>query len=253
MKWDPASYLGFAEQRSRPFHDLLARVGAQRPRRVVDLGCGPGHLTPLLAQRWPDAVIEAFDSSAEMVERARAGGVEAVPADAGDWHPAGDTDIVVSNAVLHWVPGHRDLLRRWLGELPPGAWFALQVPGSYDSPSHRLVRELVAEPRWRERLDAVERWGAAEPAEYAQLLAGAGAEVDAWETTYLHRLTGADPVLDWITGSALRPMRAALDDEGWNAFRAELGPPLRAAYPPQPDGTTWFPFRRIFAVAYVPI
>lgn len=247
--WDPAAYLTFDDDRSRPFHDLLARVGATAPRRVVDLGCGPGHLTALLSARWPDAEVEALDSSADMVADARARGVPARQADVRDWAPGPADDVVICNAVLQWVPGHPELLVRWIGEMPEGGWFAVQVPGNFGSPSHALVRELLAEPRWRGRVRVRDELAVASPLEYAEAVARAGAGVDAWETTYLHRLTGPDPVLTWITGTALRPVRAALDDADWADFRSELATRLLDAYPPRPDGTTWFPFRRIFVVA----
>lgn len=250
--WDPTRYLDFDDHRSRPFHDLLARVGATAPRRVVDLGCGPGHLTGLLAARWPGAAVTALDSSAEMVTAARARGIDAEQADVVDWTPAPDTDVVVTNAVLQWVPAHVELLPRWLGALPSAAWFALQVPGNFAAPSHVLLRELLEEPRWRGSVHLRGAEPVPEPHRYAELLAGTGATVDVWETTYLHRLTGPDPVLRWISSTALRPVRDALDDADYTAFRAELTPRLRAAYPARSDGTTWFPFRRIFAVARTP-
>ena len=249
--WDPALYLRFDDHRSRPFHDLLARVGASAPRVVVDLGCGPGHLTTVLAARWPGARVVGLDSSADMVAAARERGIDARLADVASWMPEPDTDVVISNAVLQWVASHRELLPRWVAALPAGAWFAMQVPGNFAAPSHRLVRELAAEPRWRESVPAPEENVVAAPATYAELLAGPGAEVDVWETTYLHRLTGDDPVLHWISGTALRPVRDALGPEDYARFQAELAPRLRAAYPPRADGSTWFPFRRIFAVAHV--
>ncbi len=248
MSWDPTVYLAFDDHRSRPFHDLLARVGATAPRRVVDLGCGPGHLTGLLAARWPDAEIDALDSSPDMVADARSRGVPARQADAAGWQPGERDDVVITNAVLQWIPGHRDLLPGWIAAMPPGGWFAMQVPGNFGSPSHVLVRELLDEPPWRGRVEVRGALAVAEPADYAESLAGGGAEVDVWETTYLHCLTGQDAALTWITGTALRSVRDALDDTDWAEFRAQLAPRLRAAYPPRPDGSTWFPFRRIFAV-----
>ena len=247
--WDPALYLSFDDHRSRPFHDLLARVGAVSPRRVVDLGCGPGHLTGVLAARWPDAAVSALDSSAEMVAAARGRGIDAELADVADWSPPPDTDVVITNAVLQWVPEHQRLLPGWIGALGSGAWLALQVPGNFGAPSHVLIRELLDEPQWRGRAEVRGDDAVPEPAEYAELLARTGADVDVWETTYLHRLTGPDPVLTWISGTALRPVRDALDREAYADFRAQLAPRLRAAYPAGPDGVTWFPFRRIFAVA----
>ena len=248
--WNPTAYLAFDDHRARPFHDLLHRISVRTPRRVVDLGCGPGTRTAELPARWPDTVIEAVDSSAEMVAAARSRGVDARRADVVDWCPAPDTDVVITNAVLHWVPEHRELLPRWLAALPPGAELAFQVPGNFAAPSHTLFQALLAEPRWAGRVAPRGEEVVAAPAEYAALLAAAGAAVDVWETTYLHRLTGPDPVLEWIGSTALRPVRDALGDD-YAAFRAELAPRLRAAYPAQPDGTTWFPFRRIFAVARV--
>lgn len=251
MSWDVAAYQRFGDHRGRPFHDLLARVGADRPRRVVDAGCGPGTLTSSLSARWPQARIEAFDSSPEMVAAARGNGIEAYRADVDQWAPGPDVDVLVSNAVLQWVPDHPELLVRWARTLTPGAWLAMQVPGNFDAPSHVLTRELAAESRWG--LNAIMSgadtvWA---PQRYAGLLIAQGCAVDAWETTYSQRLTGADPVLDWITGTALRPVRSALDDERWTQFCGELAPRLRQAYPANDDGATWLPFRRIFVVAQV--
>lgn len=247
--WDPDKYLSFRAHRDRPAHDLLARVPERSARRVVDLGCGAGNLTSLLTDRWPDAAVEATDSSPEMVEAARARGVDARVEDVRDWKPSPDTDVVLCNAVLQWVPEHPELLRSRLPELPPGASFAFQVPGNFDSPSYAAIRELVARPQWAAegllRADSV-----LSPQGYAELIADLGLGVDAWETTYTQRLEGPDPVLEWLSGTALRPVRASLDEQGWAEFRAELGARLRAAYPRRPDGTTWFPFRRVFAVAH---
>jgi trans-aconitate 2-methyltransferase len=251
--WDPQTYLAFADYRNRPFHELVARIGAVEPRRVVDLGCGPGNLTVTLAERWPNADVQGFDSSPEMIEQARARGVKASVADIADWTPAPDVDVVVSNAALHWLPQYAELLRNWLPALSADAWFAMQVPGNFAEPSHALTRELATESQWKDALSEVvlrEKNVVLEPADYASLAASAGCDIDAWETTYLHALQGENPVLEWISGTALRPIRAALDDEQWQRFRAELAPRLRAAYPQRADGTTWFSFRRVFVVAH---
>ncbi|MGX9789270.1 trans-aconitate 2-methyltransferase [Mycobacterium sp. MMS18-G62] len=251
--WNPNVYLAFADHRGRPFFDLVSRVGAEKARRVVDLGCGPGNLTVSLAQRWPEAVIEAWDSSPEMVDAARERGVDAQVADVRAWTPQPDTDVVVSNATLHWVPEHSELLARWAGQLVAGSWLAVQVPGNFDAPSHQAVRELASSDQWSETLrDFPFREGQVDTAAgYAELLTDAGCRVDAWETTYIHELSGEHPVLEWITGTALTPVRSRLSEEQWEQFRLELIPLLDTAYPVRPDGKTFFPFRRIFVVAQV--
>ena len=254
MVWNPDVYLAFADHRGRPFYDLLSRVGAESPRRVVDLGCGPGNLTVTLADRWPDAVIEAVDSSPEMVAAARERGLEASVGELEAWTPQPDTDVVLSNAALKWVPSHRELMVRWAGELPVGAWIAVQVPGNFDAPSHAAVWELAGSPKWLDALrDIPFRGGKVtdSAAEYAALLTDAGCAVDTWETTYVHELTGEHPVLDWITGTALTPVKSALSEEDWQQFRRELIPMLDDRYPARSDGRTFFPFRRIFVVAQV--
>ncbi|HWG02925.1 MAG TPA: methyltransferase domain-containing protein, partial [Trebonia sp.] len=154
--WDAARYLRFGDERSRPFFDLTARITADAPEYVVDLGCGPGNLTAALAARWPRATVAGVDSSPEMIEAAVAAGYPGVTFTRGDvreWAPGRAPDVITCNAVLQWVPGHDDLLRRWAGQLNAGGWLAFQLPGNFGSPSHVIVRELAAAPRWRGLLD----------------------------------------------------------------------------------------------------
>jgi trans-aconitate 2-methyltransferase len=249
--WSPSTYLQFADERGRPFADLLARVDADDPQVVVDLGCGPGQLTATLAQRWPAARVSGLDSSPEMVARAQehAGArIAFVVGDLTSWQPAEPVDVLVSNATLQWVPGHRALLPRLVQAVRPGGWFAFQVPGNFGEPSHRLLHELAAEPPYAELTRDVQRPAAAEPADYLADLTALGCTVDAWETSYLHVLTGTDPVFRWISGTGARPVLQALDPERRAAFEAEYKERLSAAYPAQPYGTL-LPFRRVFVVA----
>ncbi len=250
--WDPHVYLSFADHRGRPFYDLLSRIGAQDPRRVVDLGCGAGNLTAELARRWPDAVIEALDSSPEMVAAARERGIDASVADLRAWTPRADTDVVLSNAAMQWVPEHRELFVKWAGELAAGSWLAIQMPGNFESPSHAAVRAVARRGQFAESLrDLPFRVGTAvdTPVKYAELLIGTGCTVDAWETTYIHQLTGEHPVLNWISGTALTPVKERLNEQDYQRFCDELMPLLAQAYPSRPDGFTFYPFRRVFFVA----
>ncbi|GAA4597778.1 trans-aconitate 2-methyltransferase [Planotetraspora phitsanulokensis] len=246
--WDPAVYRAYADERSRPFFDLVARVGAERSGYVVDLGCGSGELTASLCRRWPAAQVHGVDSSPAMIEGAPPGPTFEV-ADVREWRPDRPVDVLVSNAVLQWVPGHLDLLERWVGDLAEGGWLAFQVPGNFGSPSHSIIRELCR-TEWRDRLgDLVRGAPVAEPVEYLRRLATLGCAVDAWETTYVHVLQGEDAVLTWVRGTALRPILDRLSPEEREAFLAECGARLREAYPREPYGTA-FPFRRIFVVAH---
>ena len=256
--WDAVQYLRFGGERARPFFDLVSQVGATDPGYVADLGCGPGNLTAALARRWPGATVVGVDNSPEMIEAARATAardgenLSFALGDVWDWRPERPVDVLVCNAVLQWVPGHDRLLLSWAGLLAPGGWLAFQLPGNFDQPSHAIIREMAASPRWRTLLADVRlNRQAGDPADYVTLLARPGFEVDAWETSYLHILRGDNPVLEWTKGTTLRPVLSALDAEQAEDFTREYGERLAGVYHPQPFGTV-FPFRRVFAVVRRP-
>lgn len=252
--WDPRKYVEFGDFRSRPFFDLTSRIVADAPRAVVDLGCGPGNLTATLAQRWPTATVTGLDSSPAMIATASAApqlnhNLSFAEADIRAWAPTAETDVVVSNAALQWVPGHCDVMSGWLAALHPGAWLAVQVPGNFSSPSHTLMRQLADSPRWAGRLGGVLRHddAVAEPADYLRMMLDGGARADVWTTTYQQLLTGVDPVLNWVRGTGLRPVLDVLDEDERLEFEAEYSSLLDEAYPASAHGTI-FPFRRIFMV-----
>ncbi len=252
--WDPDRYLTFADERGRPYVELLARVGADAPARVVDLGCGPGSLTVLLAERWPEAEVVGIDSSREMISAARERGSAGVRYEVGDlrdWRPARPVDVLVSNATLQWVPGHLDLLPGLVDSVAPGGWLAFQVPGNFGEPSHTIRSDLAAEAPYAEHTRGVAVPSSRDPAAYLEALAELGCAVDAWDTTYLHVLTGDDPVFTWVSGTGARPTLQALPGDLRPAFEEEFKARLRAAYPPGPAGVV-LPFRRIFVVAQRP-
>jgi trans-aconitate 2-methyltransferase len=255
--WDPDQYLRYATERSRPFFDLVSRVQTENPGLVADLGCGPGNLTVTLAQRWPGAEILGVDSSPEMITAAQAGPgtqprVSFELGDISDWQPRRPADVIVSNAALQWVPDHADVIARWPGMLSPGGWLAFQLPGNFDQPTHSILLDLARSVRWRPELGGLRlNRQAQDPREYLDLLAGSGCTVDAWETTYLHVLSGPDPVVEWYRGSGLRPVLSALTDEQVEEFLAEYAVRIRAAYPAAAYGTV-LPFRRVFVVAQRP-
>lgn len=251
MGWEPDRYLQFSDERLQPAIDLLNRIPLARSERIVDLGCGAGNVTRLLTQRWPEADITGLDSSPEMLDRARRvlptarfelSGVER-------WEPDGPPDLLFSNAALHWVGDHFSLFPRLLDSLSPGGVLAVQMPGNFEAPSHRLIRELAASPAWTGKLGPG-RMGAVLPmADYQHILAPRCTRLSLWETTYWQSMSGPAPVLDWLRGTTLIPYLAPLDDVTRAAFLAELGASLAAAYPADATGTTLFPFRRIFILA----
>jgi trans-aconitate 2-methyltransferase len=253
--WDPERYLTYADERGRPFVELISRIAAD-PSTVVDLGCGPGNLTRLLKERWPDAAVRGLDSSPEMIAKAQGvDGIDFEVADLRDWVSTGPAaervDVLVSNATLQWVPGHLDLLPQLVDKVNPGGWFAFQVPGNFDEPSHTIRRELADSGRYRRHTRGIATPASHGPATYLERLAALGCTVDAWETTYLHVLTGEDPVFTWVTGTGARPTLEALAEVGLREeFETEFRVRLAQAYPQRDYGVV-LPFRRIFVVAQV--
>jgi trans-aconitate 2-methyltransferase len=255
LTWNPERYLDFADQRTRPAIDLLARVPPLEAERVADLGCGPGNSTRLLVERWPQAEVIGIDRSSAMLAKARQSGTGATwtLADIAAWAPDRAFDLIYSNATLHWLGEHRALLPRLLGELRPGGVLAVQMPRNFEAPAHALLRETARDGPWADRLaDTLERPPVASPEWYCDLLAPQAAALDIWETVYLHLLEGDDPVLNWTRGTALGPIRERLERDELAAFEAAYAARLRAAYPRRADGRTLFPFRRLFIVAQRP-
>lgn len=252
--WNPETYLQFADERGRPFLDLMSRVQATAPRRVVDLGCGPGPLTAGLATRWPQASIVGIDASPAMIDQALERAGDRIHFELGDlraWVPAEPVDVLISNATLQWVPDHLDLLPAWVDALAPDGWLAIQVPGNFDQPSHRLLYDLAAGPRFAAATEGLERPAAPDASTYLDHLATRGLEVDAWETTYLHVLKGPDAVFRWMTGTGAGPFLQALSDEQRAIFETEYRALLQDAYPDRGFGAV-LSFRRTFVVAHKP-
>jgi trans-aconitate 2-methyltransferase len=251
MSWDPEVYLKFATERTRPAIELLARVPSRAPSRVIDLGCGPGNSTALLAARWPDAEIEGVESSPEMLAKARISGVRAswTEGDVQSWTPDTQYDVMFSNAVFQWIPDHRALLPRLMGHLAKGGVLAFQVPRNFDAPSHALMREVANAGPWAAKLADARLRNVLPPEVYFDILAPLSASLDIWETTYLQVLWGDDPVLAWVSGTGLRPFVQALDEKQREVFSAQYRARLREAYPRRDDGKTLFPFQRLFVVA----
>jgi trans-aconitate 2-methyltransferase len=253
--WDAAQYTRFEAERNRPIHDLLAQLPDAGVRRIVDVGCGPGNSTELLARRWPGAEVHGMDNSPEMIAAAR----ERLPqlrfdlADVTGWKSEGFVpDLLFSNAVLQWVPDHARVLPALLAELAPGGWLAVQMPVNTTEPAHLLMREVAAQEPWAARLaqPGVQRDPPPAADWYFRVLREAGATVDIWRTTYHHQLAGGPKaVVEWFKGSALRPLLKALEPAQQAEFLARYEQALAGVYTQLDDGTVLLPFPRLFFVA----
>jgi len=263
--WNPNQYLKFAEERTQPCRDLAARIAVANVRRVIDLGCGPGNSTAVLAARWPDAEFTGLDSSAEMIERARreyprqrwiARGISewaAAHDGADDGAGDGPFDVVFSNAALQWVDDHAAVYPRLLSHVAPGGALAIQIPGNIDALPHRLMREVAASPEWSRWFPpgSVHEWHHHEMDFYYDVLAPAAARLDLWATEYLHILTDAEAIVEWYRGTGMRPFLEVLATDGERQrFAADYLVSLRPHYLPRAAAGVLFPFRRIFLIAY---
>lgn len=252
LAWDPTLYERYRALRERPGRDLLAAIPEIVPGSVIDLGCGTGYLTRQLAQRYPAAAVTGLDNDQAMLTKAAETASRVIwrRDDIGQWRADGQKPgLIFSNAALHWLPDHAALFPRLLNDLAPGGVLAVQMPDNFAAPSHRLLMQLAERGPWRDVLaGALDHGRVLDPADYWRILNGAGRRIDIWHTDYLQVLEGDDPVLEWVSATALLPVTTRLPDDQAAAFRDAYGAALRQAYPKEGDGSTLFPFRRIFIV-----
>lgn len=248
--WSPTRYLAFADERTRPARDLLAQIPLAAPRRVVDVGCGPGNSTEILVARWPEAAVEGLDRSPAMLEaaRARLPGVAFAAADAATWSPAEPPDVIFANAVFQWVPDHLAVLARLAGLLADGGCLAVQMPDNLAEPTHRLMAETAAAMPFSARLADAARAPLPPVAAYWEALKPHLCALDIWHTVYNHPLDGADAVVDWVRSTGLKPYLDPLDEAERTAFLAAYRTRVAAAYPPTSDGRVLLRFPRLFLV-----
>lgn len=249
--WEPQTYLRYSEIRFRAGRDLIARIPKSGYGRICDLGCGTGHLTRILADTFPEAKVTGVDSSPEMLAEARRELPEISwqQGDISSWRPSDPPDLIFSNAAFHWVPGHEKLFPSLLQNLRPGGILAMQMPRHFDSPSHLELRDLVLKSEWRRKLEPLLLVPVPPPETYWRWLAPHASSLDLWETIYLQVLDGADPVVNFMCGTALRPFLTVLSRPEGQRFVEAFAKRMEAAYPRQANGQTLFPFRRLFMVA----
>jgi trans-aconitate 2-methyltransferase len=249
--WRPDIYLQFDDERTRAARDLLAQVPLVEPSRIVDVGCGPGNSTALLAARYPASAIVGLDSSAAMLSRARAAlpGVRFEEADATTWLPEAQTTLVFANAVYQWVPNHLALFPQVLRALAPGAVLAVQMPDNLAEPTHRLMQAVAEDSRWSARLRHAARDPLPPVATYYDALRPACSHLDIWHIVYNHVLDGADAIVEWVRGTGLRPFLDPLTEGERADFLARYRARIAEAYPPTREGKVLLRFPRLFIVA----
>lgn len=258
--WDPEQSDRYAGPHLRSARDLLDRVPLKAPLQIVDLGCGAGEGSRLLATRFPDARILAVEGSADTLAEARAlgdhgGRITFVAADPGRWQPPGRVDLIYSSTALHRLREHEALFPRLLTMLAPWGVLAVQMPRHFDDPAHRCIADSVRAGPWRDVLEPVlAPVPVASALAYSRLLGPRCRTLDIWETVYHHPFTGPDPIAEWSRVTTLRPFLERLTDPAQEtAFFADFAARLREAYPAGSGGRTLFPFRRLFMIAQGPI
>jgi trans-aconitate 2-methyltransferase len=239
------------DERTRPARDLLAQVRLTAPRRIVDMGCGPGNSTELLVARYPDAAITGLDNSPAMLAAAR----KALPAltfseaDAATWVPDAGVDLVFANAIYQWVPEHLEVLRRLLAAMGAGGCLAVQMPDNLAEPTHRLMIETARSGPWADRLASTARAPLPPVRAYYDALRPYAAHLDIWHSVYNHVLDGPAAVVDWVRGTGLRPFLEPLSPGEQVDFLARYTDAIAAAYPAAADGKVLLRFPRLFIVA----
>jgi len=250
--WNSQQYLKFAKERLRPALDLMDQITLEKPKTIVDLGCGPGNVTEILAHRFPSAQILGVDSSPEMLAKAEEiKGINWQQGDIAGWSPEIAPSLIFSNAALHWLGDHDRLFKYLMTILEPDGELAIQMPHNHGAPSHTCIVETVTSGPWAERLSPLlDTNKVEEPAFYYDLLQPLSSEVSLWETEYYHVLEGENPVVEWTKGTALKGFLDILGDgEEKSVFLENYSQRIALAFPKQPDGKTLLPFRRIFMVA----
>jgi trans-aconitate 2-methyltransferase len=257
--WNPHQYLRFADERSQPSIDLTARIRPlKKPRKILDIGCGPGNSTHVLAQKFPHACIIGIDSSENMIQVAKSTSVDLdadldfMICDAATGLPSLETnyDIVFSNAAVQWIPRHDELLRNMIGRLKPGGILAVQTPLLEKHPFHRVIRSVVNHAKYKGTFPKnIQRKNNLSPEEYAAILTDIADTFDIWETVYYHVLPSHRDIVEWFRATRLRPYFSALSPDRVPEFEADLLEAFTQSIPATKSGSILMPFPRLFFTA----
>jgi trans-aconitate 2-methyltransferase len=252
IDWNPDLYLKFRSERTQPAMDLISRVNHVKPGAIIDIGCGPGNSTQVLANRWPKAWITGLDRSAAMIRKARQDypDQEWIVADALTYASDLPYDLVFSNAAIQWIPDHERLLRIFHGLLSPHGTLAVQLPLFWDMPLGKLLHGISRADRWRRKTEGVyELFTMHEASFYYDRLSALFPSVEIWETHYIHIMDGHLSILEMMRSTGLRPYLERLAGEAERQdFEMQVLEGIGKAYPVQADGKVLFPFNRLFFI-----
>lgn len=248
--WNSEQYTKFEKERTQPSVDLISRIEIE-PKTVLDIGCGPGNSTNRLHNAFPNAYILGVDSSDDMLKKACALHHElkfkkcVIP---DDLESIGKFDLIFSNACLHWIPHHEQLLPQIMGSLNENGVLAVQMPLVQNADFYHLLHKMIDCQRW-EKLQNVSNFHNLSPNETYNILAKTAHSVEMWETVYYHTVPCHNSVLEWYKGSGLRPYLDLLTDEERDVFLKKLLEQLHETYPVQSDGKIILKMPRLFFIA----
>lgn len=251
--WNSAQYLKFQKERTQPSIDLCRRIECENPKRIIDIGCGPGNSTAVLSERFRNSYILGADNSQNMLEKARNDypylDFKLFDAGAEDYSGIGKFDVVFSNACIQWIPEHKKLLKRFMSLLNEGGEIAVQTPMNYTQPIHTIIGEISRRSEWRNKFDEPRIFHTLAREEYYDILSEISSDFEMWETVYYHRMKSHDDIMEWYRGTGLRPYLQALNTADGEEFQRQVYEEVVKVYPTQKNGEVIFRFPRLFFIA----
>lgn len=252
--WNPQLYLKYKNERTQPSIDLVSRIDAENPEKIIDIGCGPGNSTRVLAQRWPESIITGLDNSPAMIEKAGMDypDQEWILSDISGFETDIKYDIVFSNAAIQWIPGHENLLLKLFSFLSTGGALAIQIPQFNEMPLGKSLEKISGKIKWKELTHGCrELFTYHESGYYYDILAQSSNSIEMWETSYCHVMDSHESILEWIRSTGLKPYIDRMKDDFMKSeFEYEVLESIRQDYPEQKNGKVLFPFKRLFFIAY---
>ncbi|MEM7009630.1 MAG: methyltransferase domain-containing protein [Thermodesulfobacteriota bacterium] len=252
MSWNPELYHKYQKERFAPFKDLMDLIEVRESISSLDLGCGTGELTKLVADMLPESTMLGIDSSSEMLEKASQLSKQGLSYELCPIAEAsGKWDLIFSNAAVQWVDNHQELIPKLVSMLNPNGQIAIQMPANHNHPTQTTIADIANEEPYFSALGGWQReWSVLTIREYSEILYDIGAQdINVFEKIYPHVLDNVDAIVEWLSGTALLPYFERLPKELHSDFMNCYRERLRDIYPKVP---VFFPYQRIFFSARWP-